>query len=191
MEIVRASLTKEPVDWQSGRTTLAIWNALALVLLVVGIILFTVILTVANDGAGFSLEGAALILGILLTIVLTFALMVVHEGIHGLVMKRYGATPSYGAMMIGNVVPVFYCTAPGAMFTRRQFVGIALAPALVVTIGSAVVIAFVPHGGWVVFPAAMHLAGCIGDFGMTGIVARQPPGTMVEDLKTGMRFHRP
>lgn len=183
--------TSTTIDWQPGRRTLAIWNGLALALLALGLILFSVIHAVANDAAGFSLEGASLLFGILLTVVLTFVLMVMHEGIHGLVMKRFGAVPSYGAMVMSKLVPVFYCTAPGARFTRRQFTAIALAPALAITIVCAVAIAFVPRGGWLVVPAAMHLGGCIGDFGMTAIVARQPPGTMVEDVKTGMRFHRP
>ncbi len=183
--------TSTPVDWQPGRTTLATWNGLAFVLLVVGLILFSVIHAQSNDGANFKLEGAALIVGLLLTVVLTFALMIVHEGIHGLVMTRFGASPSYGAMMMGKLVPVFYCTAPGELFTRSQFMAIALAPAVAITIVSAVMIAFAPRGGWLVIPAAMHLAGCVGDFGMTAIVARQPPRTMIEDLKTGMRFHQP
>lgn len=180
-----------PVDWQPSQRTLALWNALALALLAVGLILFGVVHAVANDGAEFSLTGVGLILGLLLTVMLTFGLMVAHEGIHGLVMKRYGASPSYGAMMMGKLVPVFYCTAPGAMFTRVQFAAIALAPSVVITIASVVAIVFLPRGGWLVFPAAMHLAGCVGDFGMTAIVARQASGTFVEDLKTGMRFHRP
>lgn len=179
------------IDWDRSRTTLAIWNGLALVLLVLGLILFSVIYAVTNDETGVSLEGAGLIVGLLMTIVLTFALMVGHEGIHGLVVTRFGASPSYGAMMMGKAVPVLYCTAPGKVFTRSQFTAIALAPALVITIVSALIIGFVPRGGWLVVPAAMHLGGCVGDFGMTAIVTRQAPGTMVEDLKTGMRFLPP
>ena len=179
------------IDWQPGRRTLAIWNGLSLLLLLVGLMGFGLVWAVGNGGGGFSLEGWALILGFLFTLLLTFVLMVVHELIHGLVITLFGTTPSYGAMMMGKLVPVFFCTAPGVTFTRRQFAVIALAPSVVITLLGVMLMAFVPRGGWLVVPAAVHLAGCIGDFGMTAIVARQPAGTIVEDLKTGMRFHRP
>ncbi|MEJ7902476.1 MAG: DUF3267 domain-containing protein, partial [Thermomicrobiales bacterium] len=90
---------------------------------------------------------------------LTFVLMVVHELIHGLVITLFGTTPSYGAMMMGKLVPVFFCTAPGVTFTRRQFAVIALAPSVVITLLGVMLMAFVPRGGWLVVPAAVHLAG--------------------------------
>jgi hypothetical protein len=44
-------------------------------------------------------------------------------------------------------------------------------------------------GGWLVLPAAFHLSGCIGDFAMVAMVARQPRNTTIEDLPNGVRFH--
>jgi hypothetical protein len=36
---------------------------------------------------------------------------------------------------------------------------------------------------------AFHLSGCIGDFAMVAMVARQPRDTTIEDLPNGVRFH--
>jgi hypothetical protein len=56
---------------------------------------------------------------------------------------------------------------------------------------TALSVALLPHGGWLVVPAAMHPGGCIGDFTMAYVVARLATGTRVEDLKSGMRFYLP
>lgn len=177
-------------EWHPDRATLATWNVLALALLVVGLVTFGVTWAMATGGGSFSFEGANLLLAVIATVTLTLLLMALHEGVHGVAIRACGARPQFGSAMMGGVVPVLYATAPGAWFTRRQFTAIALSPAVVLTAAAVEIIAVVPYGGWLVVPAAIHLGGCVGDFGMTAIVARQPLGTMVEDLKTGMRFHR-
>src|SRR5690606_317700 len=93
-------------------------------------------------------------------------LMILHEGVHGIAIAAFGGKPEYGAIMIGKVMPALYCTSPGTRFTRAQFIVIALAPAVVIGLGTAVAIAALP-AGWLVVPAAMHLGGCVGDFAMT------------------------
>lgn len=40
----------------------------------------------------------------------------------------------------------------------------------------------------VVLPSAVHLSGCAGDIAMVWVAARQPRGTTIEDLQTGVRF---
>ena len=177
-------------DWQPDGMTLVAWNVLGLGLGGAGLIGFAAIHGAANGGSvDVSFTELGFFVALVVTLALTFALTVVHEFVHGLAMQRYGATPTYGAGVMGRVVPYFFCTAPGARFTRRQFLVITLAPAVIVSIGCALVVAFVPLGGWLVVPAAIHLGGCVGDFGMAVIAARLAPGTLIEDMKTGMRFH--
>ena len=181
----------ESRDWYPDSNTMVIMNVVGLVLMVAALILFGSAYAAAHGDASVSLSGFGLLAGLAVTLVLTFGLMVIHEGVHGLVIRRYGAMPTFGAAMMGKVMPVFYCTAPDARFTRRQFMVIAMAPSVVVSLACVALITLAPFGGWLVVPAAIHLAGCIGDFVMTVIVARLSPGTRVEDLKTGMRFHAP
>jgi len=129
--------------------------------------------------------------GLLAALIVTFALMAIHEGIHGVTIGRFGGAPEYGATMVGKVLPAFYCTSPGTRFTRSQFILVALAPALLLVPATALGIAQLPHGGWLVVPAAIHLGGCIGDFAMAIVVTRLAPGTLVEDRKSGMRLYLP
>jgi hypothetical protein len=45
------------------------------------------------------------IVGVLLVVVLTALLVIAHEAIHALVMLRFGARPSFGATLVGRVMP--------------------------------------------------------------------------------------
>lgn len=123
-----------------------------------------------------------------MTLLLSLALMILHEGVHALVMVCFGGTPRFGATMIGKVIPALYCTAPGTRFTQTQYLVVALAPLVVLGAACAIVVAVVPLGGWLVVPAAVHLSGCVGDIVLAWVAARQSTGTRVEDLKSRMRF---
>ena len=124
------------------------------------------------------------------TVVLVLAIVVVHELLHGLVIVLVGGRPTFGAgRSESGAVAFFYTTAPGHLFTRAQYVVVALAPLVVL---GALLLWWVwagPWGGWLVIPAAIHLAGCVGDVGLTMLVLRQPGGTLVEDRKIGVTFH--
>ena len=42
---------------------------------------------------------------------------------------------------------------------------------------------------WVV-PLAFHLSGCVGDAWLCWAAAHERPGTLIEDLRGGVRVHR-
>lgn len=175
-------------DWYPSRKVTLLWQVVGTGLFFLGVALFAA----ANGGegtvalAGRSAVGAfAAMLGLLLL------LMVLHEAIHGAAMRRFGARPTYGVGVMYRLLPYFYCTAAGFRFSRRQFIAVSLAPMLVISLLGALVVAVAPAGGWLVVPLAAHLGGGIGDLWGTALTLRQPPGTLVEDLKTGMRFARP
>jgi hypothetical protein len=123
------------------------------------------------------------------TLALVLGLMVAHEGLHGLAFRGFGGTPAYGTTMVGGVLPAFYCACPGTRFTRRQFTVVLLAPFVVLTLVCLAAMLIGRWSSWLVVPAAFHLSGCIGDFAMVAMVARQPRGTTIEDLPNGVRFH--
>lgn len=174
-------------EWELAGKTVLMLNLGGLALAGLGVVIFAGIWSAATGPSGGSITGV----GLLLAIVVTFALMVMHEGIHGAMISRFGGTPRYGATMIGNVLPAFYCTSPGTRFTQRQFILIAMAPALALVPATALGVTLLPGGGWLVVPAAIHLGGCIGDVAMTLIAARLLTGSLIEDMKSGMRFHLP
>lgn len=178
-------------DWHPGANAIAAMNLAGLLILLVAAFAYVVLWTGRSGDASVEISGRDALIGIVVAVVLTLVLMVLHELVHGLVIRMFGGQPAYGVTMMSRVTPAFYCTAPGARFTRWQFIGIAAAPFLVLGAATALVVAFVPMGGWLVLPAAVHAAGCIGDLVMIVIVLRQPAGTLVEDMKSGMRFHEP
>lgn len=126
-----------------------------------------------------------------LLVVGTLAALVVHEGVHGLVMARYGARPRFGVGMMQGTVPYAYATSPGFTYTHRQFWWVAMMPTFVVNALLAVLVFTLPWGPYLVLPAAFHLSGCIGDWMILRMVAEHPDGTLVEDTREGVVLHVP
>jgi hypothetical protein len=141
--------------------------------------------------AEMSVEGVQVFLGLGISLGLTLILISVHELTHGLTASLYGARPLYGAGLMHRVVPYLYCTVERHRFTRTQYAAVALAPALLVSGVGAVWVGFLPLGGWLVAPIAVDLGGCVADLWVTVLVYRQPQGTLVENLKRGVRMRDP
>jgi hypothetical protein len=174
-------------NWEPAGRTITLMNFSGLAILIAGLIVYGGLWSAATGASEATFTAGDL----LIAVIATFGLMVAHEGVHGVAIAAFGGKPVYGATMIGKALPAFYCTSPGTLFTRAQFVAIALAPAVVLGIGTAIAIATLPASGWLVVPAAIHLGGCVGDFAMTIIAARLPAGSRVEDMKSGMRLYLP
>ena len=173
-------------EWRPGARAALLWTPVSIVLAVIGLIVFGLPLGLRTGQVSIS-AGAG---DVLIVVVLVAALVFVHEGIHALAMAVFGARPEFGAVLIGKVMPAVYTTTPGHRFTRGQYLVVALAPAAIVSgIGFAGV--FTAVGAYLVLPLATHLAGCTGDAVAALRVLRQPRGTMCEDLRDGIRFHRP
>lgn len=175
-------------EWIPGTKEGIALNLGAAVLSVLGLVLFTALYIAVRASEGGFTVGLG---GLALLIVAIVLVMIIHEGVHGIAMAVFGARPRFGAQLTARVMPVLYCTATGVLFTKAQFLVIALAPFVVLNLVLAGLIGWMPGGGWLVVPAALHLGGCIGDLWMAVLVARLPTGTMVEDLRSGMRFHQP
>lgn len=142
--------------------------------------------------------------GILVVVAVVGSLLalVLHEGLHGLVMALFGASPRFGAGLMktpevdgrkGGKVPYLFATAPGHRFTPRQMNWVAMVPTFVISAALLGLIMALP-GPWglgLALPAGLHLSGCVGDWHIFGLLRRQPPGTTVEDTRDGMILHLP
>ncbi len=132
----------------------------------------------------------SLLQGIGLLIGLPFVL-VLHELVHGLVMRYFGAHPRYGVMWKQLM---FYATSPGYAFPRRRYLYVALAPLVVISV--LAVLAMLPLAGttWVglwALLASVNAAGAIGDLWISLVVLRYPPRAYVIDERDGMRIYLP
>jgi hypothetical protein len=177
----------EVVDWRPGHAEAMIWNVVAIVLIILGLPLFALPSIIRNGPAGATFRIG--LTDVLLVAALTVLLLVVHEGIHGLVMLAFRARPSFGAVLVGGVVPALYATSVGHRFSRSQYLAVAAGPAVVIS-ALGFLLCFGPWGGYLIVPLAIHLGGCVGDLFACGRVLRERPGTEFEDLRDGIRFHR-
>ena len=102
------------------------------------------------------------LLDVLLVVAITALLVGAHEIIHGLVMLGFGARPRFGATLVGGVMPAVYATTEAHRFTRGQYLTVAAAPAVTISVlGFSG--CFGPWGGYLILPLAFHLGGCVGD----------------------------
>lgn len=183
---------REIREWIPDTRMSLLMNLAALAISIITLIPLSVLYGIRhNNRASVELSGWGFLVAIVVTVALTGVALAIHEWIHALAVRRAGGTPTYGAKMIGKVMPVFYVTSEGQLFTRSQFMTIALAPLVVLSVVFAALIAFAPFGGWLLLPAALHTGGCIGDIVMAWKAWRERPGTLVEDRITGLRFYLP
>jgi hypothetical protein len=175
------------VDWRPDTAAAVRWNIVGIALTVAGLVLFALPMLLRSGPTGVSVDFG--LMDILVITLVTTALMGVHEGIHGLVMRMFGARPTFGAMLVGHVVPAFYATAAGHRFTRRQYLLIAAAPAVSISLVGFIA-CFSPWGGYLIVPLAIHFGGCVGDGFAVLRTLREPATTRCEDLRDGVRFYR-
>ncbi len=192
--------------YEEFKPTLAIsvvWTVLATVMTVAGFILFALVHTQVggtlggdgslveygsdNDTLYFSLRLG----GMVALLAVVIGALLVHEAIHGLGFWYFGGRPTFGATIVQKILPVLYCSAPGYQFSRAQFSVIILAPLVVISLVGILLMPFVNNGMLLVTPLAVNFGGAIGDVWMFGMILRRKSGTMIEDLKDGLRFHPP
>lgn len=177
----------EVVDWRPGQAEAMTWNVVAIILVAVGLPLFS-LPSVLRSGPG----GASFRIGltdVVVVVAITALLLVMHEGIHGLVMLAFRARPTFGVVLVGKVLPALYATSVGHRFSRGQYLTVAAAPAVVISV-LGFLLCFGPWGSYLIVPLAIHLGGCVGDSFAFGRVLRERPGTEFEDLRDGIRFFR-
>ena len=175
------------VDWRPGKSEATVWNIVAIVVVLTSVPLFALPSIIRAGRAGGSFQIG--LVDVVVIVLLTGLLVVIHEAIHALVMRAFGARPSFGALLIGGVMPALYATAAGHRFTRRQYLAVATAPAVAISV-LGLLACFGPWGGYLILPLAIHLGGCVGDGFAAWKVLREAPGTEFEDLRDGVRFYR-
>jgi Putative zincin peptidase len=125
----------------------------------------------------------------LLAVILVIVLMIgLHEWIHGLAIRWMGYKPRYG---INLAKGVFFATTDNGLFWRNQFLVVALAPLVVITIAGMILMIFTPDslGYYVGLIVVMNAAGAIGDLWMAAVVWRYPDDTLVRDEADSIRIY--
>ena len=115
------------------------------------------------------------------------AVTVLHEGIHAAVIRHYGGDVSFGVGVAHFVLPYAYVTTSEHL-RRDQFLAVALAPLVVITlVGVPLMVAL--ESSLLVYPLTFNAAGAVGDLWLVALLLRHPPGVVVEDSKTGLKIY--
>ncbi|MBN1681125.1 MAG: DUF3267 domain-containing protein [Anaerolineae bacterium] len=121
----------------------------------------------------------------LVGLLLVLLVLPLHEWIHGLAIRRCGHTPRYGVKLL-----VLFATSDGALFRRNEFILIALAPLVTVTLAGLFVMVFLPYqlGYWIALAVVLNAAGAIGDLWMTIAALRFDASALIRDEEDSMRI---
>lgn len=126
------------------------------------------------------------ILRFLILMAVAVAYIVLHEAVHGIVMKAFGARKvRYG------FTGLYAFAGTDAYFDKFSYIVVALAPVVVWGIVLAVVNAFVPATWfWVVYLTQItNLSGAAGDIYVTAKFSKLPADLLVHDHGTGMKVY--
>lgn len=116
-----------------------------------------------------------------LWIILIFIVSIpLHEGLHGLAIRRAGHKPRYGMMLSKGA---FYATADNALFWRNDFIIIALTPIIGITLLGMLLLFLLPDtlGYYAGLGVVFNAANSIGDLWMTAVVLRYASSALVRD----------
>ena len=124
-----------------------------------------------------------------LWVILIFVISIpLHEVLHGLAIFRVGHKPRYGMMLSKGA---FYATADNALFWRNDFIMIALAPLIGVSLLGLLLVYLLPDtlGYYMSLGVVFNAANSIGDLWMTAVVRRYPPATLIRDQADSIRIY--
>lgn len=119
-----------------------------------------------------------------------FIMLSIHELIHGLAFQYFGAKPRYGFSLQKAVA---YASAKGYYLTRDAYIIVGLAPLVVITIASMLLmLVFSGDTHYVIgFIGAANIGGCIGDVWFYLVCRQYPPTLLAQDYGDGAELYAP
>lgn len=116
-----------------------------------------------------------------------FAVLVLHELIHGLFFWFF----SHQKPIFGFKGFYAYATLPGWYFPKNQYLVIASAPLILISILGILLVPVVPFNSlWIIFLAlVINASGAIGDLVVTVRLLFKPKTTMTQDFADTITFY--
>lgn len=130
--------------------------------------------------APLSLGGIAIWL--LLNVIGYVLILIMHEIIHGIVFAFWGGKPHFGA----KLPLALYCGARQQLFARNYYLGVGLAPLVVITlVGVMVTVLYPGVASYLLLAFAGNFSGAAGDVVACRRIARLPVQSLIEDTEVG------
>lgn len=121
----------------------------------------------------------------LISIMLLFFIsLVLHEAIHGLFFKVFGAKK----VTFGFKRGMAYAEASGSYFRAWQFKVIALSPFVGLSLLYFILAQYIPISAFLLF--ALHTSGCVGDFYFIYLLIKFKEIDWIEDTETGINLYK-
>jgi len=171
----------------TDRGTMIWLNLIAVAMLVVFLVIFMAIFTAYHAlGGPLVIGGLPDNLSTPLGIALILLMLPIHELLHGAMMSHFGHNPHYGIKLLKGVL---YATGDGRLFRRNEYIAVAMAPFVVISVVMLVLSLFFPAGigFWMMMAAVLNATGAVGDFWMTQKALKFPEDAYIRDEKDGMR----
>jgi hypothetical protein len=112
--------------------------------------------------------------------------LVLHEGLHGLVFALLGGRPVFGA----KLPFALYCGAPDQLFTRNAYLVVGLVPLVLISLGGIVLILLAPTlAPFVQLALIGNFSGAAGDLWAARLLLRQPPTALIQDTSSGFEVY--
>jgi hypothetical protein len=158
-------------------------NFLALIPLAASIVLLTIWWRLVVQLRG-TIPGGSIPWWIGLPVVML--VLFIHELIHAAAIRLVGHQPRIGAKLHKGVL---YATADGAYFRRGEFILVALAPLMVISLAGMLLMMTLPDalGYWISLAVVLNAGGAIGDLWMTVVVLQHPATALIRDEEDGIR----
>lgn len=127
-----------------------------------------------------ALNGVVFVIGIV-------GVLALHECVHGLLMRAFGARPRYGFYARGGM---FYAKAPGYRFTRRQYLIVVLGPLVGLSLLACAGIGLLAGTSMVWYVAlwgVVNASAANADSWIAAVVLQHPADAHVVDELDGLR----
>ena len=165
------------------------WRPLAqlsLLLLVIGIIFFVALDLISSFWQAHVLfKGVTwqeVVVWLSINIIGYFIILPIHEAIHGLTILFWGGRPHFGA----KLPLALFCGARQQIFPRDQYLVIALAPLVVISLAGIILMLLAPSlATYALFAIVGNISGSAGDIVAARKLRHLPRNVLVEDTETG------
>jgi len=172
------------------------WTVVSTFGVLVSLVGFLLVYYLATGDAGvteFGFDAAAgwwnLGLTFLFAVGSMVLVIVLHELCHGAAIRAFGGTARYGLGVVYAVFPYAFATTD-TRFTRNQFLVVALAPLVLLTLlGVPAMVLF--ERPWLAVPLALNAGGAVGDIWMALTLLSYPASVSVIDSETGLEVYGP
>ncbi len=168
------------IDLSKNRTAaISLSIASTVLLLLFGWFALVLVAALRPDAGSFTVQGAELVLLLAVVVVLTAAMIILHEAIHGLFFWLFTRDRPIFALKAFYA----YAAAPDWYIPRSQYLIVALAPLLLITLAGLGLLLVVPAAAIpaLMFVVVVNAAGAVGDMAVVGWLLVQPRPTLVHD----------